>query len=728
MRKRMAIHITLAVLVCAVVAGCSHRTASSGAAKHGKPAGFTEKLLPAGGFSSSVSYDKMARENAGVKPAVAPYSVKPDLSNVANKAAFKSLLEPALTKMIAKNLFAVTPTDNIEMFEVYEQNEYARPYRIPAFITTDSMLHFYHIFYDYTLRVVESQKLHDAAVKLTDAMLAASEKDLAAAKAPIIKDAALRNLAYFAVARSLLKGTPPPKAVSAMVSRDLRLIADHAGWGKSRIMGFKIDFSQFVPRGHYTRTEKLKKYFRALMWYGLTPFPVPSEQIGPVPTVQALLIVRNLRSVNAGATSAAALWDTIYEPTAFYVGTADDYTFKDYSKLADKQYGSRLAVNDFADKTRLTLFLADVDKLPGPGIENYGGGDPEIPTGRQFRFMGQRFIPDSRILQELSHPTVFGRDVTGLDPFAAIGSDRALKLAEKTCDSGQLPAYTKQMTRMRGEIKALTLPKWQSNLYYGWIWSLQALVDPLPEGCPIFTQSTAWQEKCLLTGLGSWTELRHDTILYAKQSVTSECGGAEEELKTPKGYVEPNLEFWTRLLWLNSSTKAGLANRGLLSAELRDKFDKMGDWIDFCRNITIKELTNKKVTDDEYNQMTMYGADLAELKISIAGGEVMSDTDQDMAVVADVHTDESTALEEGTGRAANIYVVVPIEGKLYLTRGSVYTQYQFVQPSSNRLTDEQWQQMLKSGKQPPLADWIKDFLVNTKRKHEPQGDQGGGGC
>jgi hypothetical protein len=58
-----------------------------------------------------------------------------------------------------------------------------------------------------------------------------------------------------------------------------------------------------------------------------------------------------------------------------------------------------------------------------------------------------------------------------------------------------------------------------------------------------------------------------------------------------------------------------------------------------------------------------------------------------------------------------MFVVVPIEGKLYLTRGAVFTYYEFRQPSSNRLTDEEWQRMLKSGEAPAPPSWIKSFSI-----------------
>lgn len=724
--KRLMIAILVIALGCLV--GCSQRSA----VKRWKPVSevTVRETAPELHFASGVDYSALEKENAKVKPSVPAYTVKPGLANVVNSNIYGSLLEPKLKDMIVRNGFAVTPTDYIQMFEVYENNQYQRP-KYPSFITTDSMLHTYHIFYDYTLRKVESNKLYDAAVSLTKTMLAASQQDLKAASDPKVKDAAMRNTAYFAVARKLLTGIAPPPEVAEMANADLKLIDAHEGRAVSAVMGCKVEFSQFVPRGHYTRSEKLKKYFRAMMWYGLTPFAIPQGKIGPQPTRQALLIVRFLESDKP----ALKLWDTIYEPTVFYVGSADDYTVRQYAKIMHEVYGSDPAVGDFADKAKLDTFISEVKKLPGPGIESFvavsrakSEADPWYPVGRQFRFMGQRFIPDSRILQELTHPKVKGRNFPkGLDVFAAMGSERALDILNNFENLESVPGWTKQMAKMRKEMRETPLARWQSNLYYGWLWSLQPITAPVPEGYPSVMRSDAWLDKSLFTALGSWTELRHDTILYAKQSV-AECGGDGEELPVNRNYVEPNLEFWTRLQWLNSYTKAGLSGRHLLDENLKGKFDTLGDWIEFCRRITIKELTGKRVTDEEYSQMDTYGADLEALTLSFAEGDIISDTDKDQAVVADVHTSFGKCLEEGTGRVAAIYVVVPIEGKLYLTRGATYTQYEFEWPKSDRLTDEKWQQMLETGTEPGFADWTRSFLVPTKKKPAPEFESYFGGC
>src|SRR6185436_10824099 len=55
-------------------------------------------------------------------------------------------------------------------------------------------------------------------------------------------------------------------------------------------------------------------------------------------------------------------------------------------------------------------------------------------------------------------------------------------------------------------------------------------------------RTRAWAMKSLNTQLASWTQLRHDSILYVKQSYT-----AMAKCFYPAGYVEPLPQFWARL-------------------------------------------------------------------------------------------------------------------------------------------------------------------------------------
>lgn len=648
---------------------------------------------------------------------VGEYFIEPDLSNVVNIADFDGELTPGQIAMIASNGFSVAPSEAKQIFWIYEANDYYDP-KIPSFITVDSMLHTYHFFFDYVLRTVESDYLIPALSQLNEAMIQASEDNIGSLDDPDLMEAALSNLAYFSVAGNLLDGTPAPKSVQNMVADEVEKIEAHEVRTESTIFyPTLVDYTQFTPRGHYTRTEELEKYFRAMMWYGLMPFMISDSDSGLVSTRRTLLIIYNLREVSIDGNSALELWETIYEPTNFFVGASDNITFYDCIEIMDDVYGRNVSPDDFADDGKLMEFIEKIKALPGPGIEQYvpltadEERSGEFTTGgRVYNFMGQRFIPDSRILQELVLPKAENRMFpTGLDIFAAMGSDRALDILISDYDVYSFEGYETQMEKMRMEMNETPLETWQSNLYYGWLWSLQSIIAPVSGDCPAFMQNDAWLDKSLFTALGSWTELRHDTVLYARQS-GAECGDGDDE-GPPKGYVEPNIDFWSRMEWLVESTRDGLESRELSDFMLNDRFEWLGRLVTMCREVAEKEMAGEEVTEFDYGRIEYYGGSLEGLMLSCAGGDLLSEADKDMALVVDVHTGMGEVLQEATGRVAVIHVVVPIEGELYLTRGGIYTQYEFTQPSSNRLTDEQWREMLNNGEQPPLAEWTESFMV-----------------
>ena len=82
------------------------------------------------------------------------------------------------------------------------------------------------------------------------------------------------------------------------------------------------------------------------------------------------------------------------------------------------------------------------------------------------------------------------------------------------------------------------------------------------------------------------------------------------------------------------------------------------------------------------------------------------------ALVADVATDPGgRVLQEATGHIFEIYAVVPVDGKLRIARGGVYSHYEFPWPLEERLTDSRWHGMLDAGQAPPLASWTRDFIA-----------------
>src|SRR5215216_1352518 len=233
--------------------------------------------------------DAAAPETAKVKP----YAVSPTLREVVNLRAFSRVraLSPAERRLLAQNLFVAAPTTQKQLFHVYEDNDYRD---LPSFVTTDAVLHLYHIFYDFTLRTVEEQSLAPVLRRMTEGMLEDSVKTMRELSDPQLKQAALKNTAYFAVALRLLDPQASvPAEASAIVQTELDLIKEHEGFKVGAIFPYLVDYSQFNPRGHYTRSEALKHYFGTMMWYGLTPFAVrTNEGLSEEQIRQSLLLTR----------------------------------------------------------------------------------------------------------------------------------------------------------------------------------------------------------------------------------------------------------------------------------------------------------------------------------------------------------------------------------------------------------------------------------------------------
>jgi hypothetical protein len=225
-------------------------------------------------------------------------------------------------------------------------------------------------------------------------------------------------------------------------------------------------------------------------------------------------------------------------------------------------------------------------------------------------------------------------------------------------------------------------------------------------------QGEAWQDKTLHTFLGSWTELRHDTILYAKQSYTIRATGIMPQPERTLGYVEPQPEVFARLAALTRQMRVGLDSRGLLSTEYQDKLERMESLLVSLKVMAEKELRGQALTDDEYNTIRNIGGILEGLVTFSpqVKDQVESEADERMAIVADVHTDTNTGqvLEEGVGNAFLIYALVPVEGQTLVAQGGVFSYYEFTHPMSDRLTDEAWQAMSPKPNRPV---WTDRFIV-----------------
>ena len=689
-----------------------------------------------------------------IEPNAPGYTLPLNLNDVANYAAMESKFKLAsVAPILEQNGFAIIEYD----FGWSDPNrdDIVKPYKnlqrmdVPLFITADTLLHLYHVQFDETLKDVEQREFVSDINDLTAALLneALTQYERYAGD---LKEAAKRNIAYLAVAQKLIEPEAQvPDPVTNLVASELAKIDAHQGFAPSDIFIYQEDYSQYVPRGHYTRSEELKRYFRTLMWYGRMAFLLKgAENWGPagdalisvhdakIQTMQAVLLARSIEQVKVGQRSGREIWDRIYAVTSFYVGLADDLTPYEYLGALDKVFGRGFEPTDLQDEDNLFKLKAELALLPSPKIFGGTGNvfvtppvtpeslDEVLGKTKGMRFMGQRFIPDSYIFQHLVFPEVL--DYTGLaavkpftygftgvnwarcyprglDTMAILGSQRAKAILIEEGDTDYVN-YWQQFNKLKAEFDVFDIYDWNQNLYWGWLYALRGLISEFGQGYPNFMRTQAWQKKELNAALSSWTQLRHDTILYAKQSYTP-IGTSLPPAVT--GYVEPVPEFYGRLLVLTRMTRQGLSDFAALSAQATERLMNLESTLARLTDIADKELRNQPLSEDDYEYIRGFSSTLERAVMGVEEKGLKT------TLAADVHTHtaEGKVLEEAVGYVDLIIVACPTpDGSVFLAAGPVLSYYEFKHPMSDRLTDEAWRQMLASFDKNDRPNWFQQLM------------------
>ena len=220
----------------------------------------------------------------GIVPQIPAYDLPLDVSQITNWEEFnqKVKLSPQAVDMLAQNGFVVIETpqdiasqegyiyslksnasDNFGLYYYATQGK-----DLPPFITSDTLLHYYHIFFDATLMKLENGLFTADLEVICHQLLNEALLEYQGSRGDL-QEAARRNLAYLSVAMKLLDpGFVVPDAVQEVVNEEVGLIQAHAGWSNSPLFLYREDYSQYVPRGHYSESEPMKRYFQALVWFG----------------------------------------------------------------------------------------------------------------------------------------------------------------------------------------------------------------------------------------------------------------------------------------------------------------------------------------------------------------------------------------------------------------------------------------------------------------------------
>ncbi len=324
---------------------------------------------------------------------------------------------------------------------------------------------------------------------------------------------------------------------------------------------------------------------------------------------------------------------------------------------------------------------------------------------------------------------------SGLDVMETFGNEMAKEMLEKYYNTSGYCGYEEKKSEVKKVVNSYNLSEWTKNLYNTWLWLLQPVLEEKPQGYPNWMRSELWKFKDLITALASWAELRHDTILYVKQSYTWAVGMRITTALPPLeakyyGYVEPNPELFARAKFAVDFLKKGLEDMNVSTPEVSQALEMSSELMEKLKEISRKELKGEALTEADYDFIKNIHSEFERILEKLAsaltvkhgscppgvrcsvttslGGE---EDAFKTTIVADVHTDANTkrVLEVGVGKIDWLLVAHKSkEGRIGIAVGPVFSYYEFPWPMSDRLTDEKWRgEVLKSTERP---EWYGEFI------------------
>lgn len=674
------------------------------------------------------------------------------------------MTEPEQAKFKTNGFVVVDPKQRHSFGSVYYQI-YAS--HLPVLVTTDSVLHAWHRSYDNLLRELESEILMPALASLLKDCHERLEHDvrLLDVRATTASDQDVDL--YLTVARNLLAGAGDQQwdgklIVPSVLEQDgdaigrladiksLRLQVPFDPAGCTNIYGGRrcVDYSQFHPRGHYNKSTALQNYFRCLMWLGRADCGFNVLPVDP----SAGIDVDWRRELRDAALLSQLVRDSgndqrlnsISSILQLLVGESDNLTVAQMLTLFESEKitsATQLAnssgshLEQFADAIRKSGLARQ--RIRSQAIVSNPNDTYKVPPPALFQMFGQVITVDSLVLSHSVFDSIIfeGKKQPrmmpcGLDVAAALGNDYAVAQLEPELRKWN---YSANLLASRDFIGQLQPQFWNGNVYHRCLDALRTLDDP-PESAnlPEVMQGPIWRAKQLQTQLASWSELRHDNVLYGKQSFT-----AIPLCQYPDGFVEPYPELYNKLGELATATAVRLGELKIQSPlpwiqqsqqQMQDRqivfLHRFAEIMDQLETIARQELAAQPMTDaqrrfieatiDRRGSLPLgsgtrprYDGWYCELLYNEAEPSQWDPT------IVDVHTNpaDRETLHVGVGDVNLAVIAVDSQDDVAAYVGPVYSYYEFTQPAEQRLTDEQWQQMIAEDKLPPRPAWTKSFTV-----------------
>jgi len=649
-----------------------------------------------------------------------------DLAKLANPQVLTGLTSRQRS-FLSKNGFVVVRSQEGQFNEIRQRvsSQYGQPY----LLTTDAVYHSLSLTLDETISAMEREELRPRLTDITRATLEEIDRYY-----PLVKGTALEAdtwiaAAYLGVALRLLDPAAKlPENIVTMVNQQVDQILRAKGVEESLLIpDFMDDYSTYHPVGHYAGESDLEAYYHAMTWYTNVPFGLSDLSPDKVPSRVPLIITLALRRARIKGELVSNEWSKVHEIITFLHGPNRSFGPFETAELMDRVYGPGVTIIGLSDQNLWQLFQTQSLGMPllqfNSAFFNLESG---YPGPLDWRFFGPRFTIDRYILEDMVSVRVGSGEQpralpSGLDIMAALGSNSAMK-ALKDIGATDYPNFTTQLTRLQNAAIAQREEQWLSTASNIWMYAfLPQLLDKSVKYPPVM-RTDAWSYKELNSALGSWVDRLHTSSLFV-DPIGMPGSKGQPASQPPPGYVEPNPMVFYRLAFLTNSFVEGLRERDMLGifssnpenlSNLVLALQDLGDRLQRLGDIASKELAGDLLGENDY-LLIQAPLGLAEQRYANRQ-EVFKNTGIDtvgfppMEAIAPITSAGDHIFQVGLGPLDRIFLIVPLEGELYVAQGGVYSYYEFSWMQEDQLNDTSWRRLLRNDIPEPPS-WLVNYLL-----------------
>ena len=479
------------------------------------------------------------------------------------------------------------------------------------------------------------------------------------------------------------------------------------------------DYTQFTPRSHYTDNAELKTYFMAMKWLMREKFYFGDDKL----VNAALVMVNNITDEDT-----VRLWE-LSAKIKKLIWWDDDLTLESLTDwMKENEMNSVEAIKNITEEQKAELFKLVPQKIQSTAYSTESqmeiSSDDAKDMTAGFVFFGEKFTLDSYLFDlttagsaEFEYEYMPNKQTALIVPDILENNSDAAEMVDlwmtakttkwdvlENLEFTQYSSYSSvrqdAVQKLRKELETTTI---MDTVYHKWIDMIGYLINEAEENAPYFKLDPVYKLKNLVTYMGSYTELKHDTLLYVKQSYAelwwwglAECSIEVNPplLPVPKWYIEADIDVLNKLIELNNETKSDFSE---LDNSVLANFVAFDEFLNKMKSILEQQMNNEVISDEDFEYMRTAFDKLWDITFPFVNGWV---TQKEMrsALIADIFTSEGwNPLYEAVGRPAVMLVMIDDANGKRIARGPVFTHYEFydsdnvVDAKWSRLNDIQWQ-------------------------------------